>query len=192
MTERLHFHFSLSCIGEWNGNHSAVLAWIIPGTGEPGGLPSTGSHRVGHNWSDLAAAAGSSDHGIFQVRLLEQGSISQLLPCENPCGIPSHFEGKFDMILILEHPRDISRNRGSYLRPVETHIHKTMSWKGLPCFLRHHGPGNQSGFTYEPICSLSCLASLQPWIKLSSSLYDPILSFELLLSLRDSDSNLAF
>ena len=35
--------------------HSSVLAWRIPGTGEPGGLPSMGSHRVRHNWSDLAA-----------------------------------------------------------------------------------------------------------------------------------------
>ena len=37
--------------------HSSVLAWRIPGTGEPGELPSMGSHRVGHDWSDLAAAA---------------------------------------------------------------------------------------------------------------------------------------
>ena len=37
--------------------HSSVLAWRIPGTAEPGGLPSMGSHRVGHDWSDLAAAA---------------------------------------------------------------------------------------------------------------------------------------
>ena len=37
--------------------HSSVLAWKIPGTGEPGGLPCLGSHRVGHDWSDLAAAA---------------------------------------------------------------------------------------------------------------------------------------
>ena len=35
--------------------HSSVLAWRIPGMEEPGGLPSTGSHRVGHNWSNLAA-----------------------------------------------------------------------------------------------------------------------------------------
>ena len=96
-TERLHFHFSLSCIGEGNGTplqysclenpmdggawwaavhgvakcwtqlsdftftfhfhalakematHSSVLAWRIPGMGEPDGLPSMGSHRVGHN-----------------------------------------------------------------------------------------------------------------------------------------------
>ena len=37
--------------------HSSVLAWRIPGTAEPGRLPSVGSHRVGHDWSDLAAAA---------------------------------------------------------------------------------------------------------------------------------------
>ena len=37
--------------------HSSVLAWRIPGTGKPDGLPSMGSHRVGHDWSDLAAAA---------------------------------------------------------------------------------------------------------------------------------------
>ena len=37
--------------------HSSVLAWRIPGTGEPGGLPSMGSHRVRYDWSDLAAAA---------------------------------------------------------------------------------------------------------------------------------------
>ena len=37
--------------------HSSVLAWRVPGTGKPGGLPSLGSHGVGHDSSDLAAAA---------------------------------------------------------------------------------------------------------------------------------------
>ena len=40
--------------------HSSVLAWRIPGTGRPGGLLSMGSHRVGHDWSDLAAAAANT------------------------------------------------------------------------------------------------------------------------------------
>ena len=40
--------------------HSSVLAWRIPGTGKPGGLPSMGSHRVGHDRSDLAAAAAAT------------------------------------------------------------------------------------------------------------------------------------
>ena len=52
--ERLHF--SLSCMGEENATHSSVLAWRIPGTGESGGLPSMGSHRVGHDWNDLPVA----------------------------------------------------------------------------------------------------------------------------------------
>ena len=40
--------------------HSSVLAWRIPGSGEPGGRPSMGSHRVGHDWGDLAAAAAAA------------------------------------------------------------------------------------------------------------------------------------
>ena len=46
-TERLHFHFH--ALEKEMANHSSVLAWRIPGTGEPGGLPSMGSHRVGHD-----------------------------------------------------------------------------------------------------------------------------------------------
>ena len=41
--------------------HSSVLAWRIPGTEEPSGLPSMGSHRVGHNGSDAAAAAAAAE-----------------------------------------------------------------------------------------------------------------------------------
>ena len=41
--------------------HSSILAWRIPGMGEPGELPSIGSHRVGHDWSDLAAAAAATE-----------------------------------------------------------------------------------------------------------------------------------
>ena len=52
-TFTFHFH----ALEKEMATHSSVLAWRIPGTGEPGGLPSVGSHRVGHHWSDLAAAA---------------------------------------------------------------------------------------------------------------------------------------
>ena len=48
-TERLHFHFSLSCIGEGNGNPLQCSCLENPRDGEPGGLPSVGSHRVRHN-----------------------------------------------------------------------------------------------------------------------------------------------
>ena len=47
-TERLYFHFPLSCTGEGNGSSLRILTWRIPGTEEPGRLPSTGSHRVRH------------------------------------------------------------------------------------------------------------------------------------------------
>ena len=51
--------FILSCCSQEKAmaTHSSTLAWRLPGTGEPGGLPSMGLHRVGHDWSDLAAAA---------------------------------------------------------------------------------------------------------------------------------------
>ena len=53
-TFTFHFH----ALEKEMATHSTTLAWRIPGTGEPGGLPSMESHRVGHDWSDLAAAAG--------------------------------------------------------------------------------------------------------------------------------------
>ena len=56
-TERLPFPFSLSCIGDGNGNPLQCSCLETPRDGEPGGLPSMGSHRVRHDWSNLAAAA---------------------------------------------------------------------------------------------------------------------------------------
>ena len=51
------FTFHFHALEKEMATHSSVLAWRIPGTGEPGGLPSMGSHRVRYDWSDLAAAA---------------------------------------------------------------------------------------------------------------------------------------
>ena len=51
-TFTFHFH----ALEKEMATHSSVLAWRIPRTGEPGGLQSLGSHRVGHDWSNLAAA----------------------------------------------------------------------------------------------------------------------------------------
>ena len=47
----------ICCMEKDIATHSTVLAWRIPGMGEPGGLPSMGSHRVRHDLSDLAAVA---------------------------------------------------------------------------------------------------------------------------------------
>ena len=56
----LHFH----ALEKKTATHSSVLAWKIPGMEEPGGLPSMGSHRVGHDWSNLAAAAAAQKHRL--------------------------------------------------------------------------------------------------------------------------------
>ena len=55
-TFTFHFH----ALEEEMATHSSVLAWRIPWTEEPGGLPSVGSHRVWHDWSNLAAAAAAA------------------------------------------------------------------------------------------------------------------------------------
>ena len=52
-----HFHFHFDALKKEMAIHSSVLDWRIPGTGEPGGLPTMGSHRVRYDWCDLAAAA---------------------------------------------------------------------------------------------------------------------------------------
>ena len=64
-TFTFHFH----ALEKEMATHSSVLAWRIPGMGEPGGLPSMGSHRVGHDWSDLAAAAAQTvlSHQSFRM-----------------------------------------------------------------------------------------------------------------------------
>ena len=54
------FTFQFHILEKAMATHSSVLAWRIPGTGEPGGLLSMGSHRVRHDWSDLAAAAAAA------------------------------------------------------------------------------------------------------------------------------------
>ena len=67
--------------------HSGILAWRIPGTEEPSGLPSMGLHRVGHDWSDLAAAVAAA---------------------ENPRGT---FKNSLRMVLVFN---NMARNKKSY------------------------------------------------------------------------------
>ena len=63
--------------------HSSVLAWRIPGTGEPGGLPSMGSHRVGHDWSDLAAALQQHSFTVIYISIgFPGGSVVKNLPAK--------------------------------------------------------------------------------------------------------------
>ena len=64
--------------------HSSVLAWIIPGTGKPGGLPSMGLHRVRHDWSDLAAAAAYSGKAMLKILQARLQYMNHELPHVQP------------------------------------------------------------------------------------------------------------
>ena len=71
--------------------HSSVLAWRIPGMGEPGGLPSLGSHRVGHDWRDLAAAAAVifqvfSSHVLLESTTWDSADIEHVPVAGSPVG----------------------------------------------------------------------------------------------------------
>ena len=78
-TFTFHFH----ALEKAMAAHCSVLAWRIPGTGEPGGLPSMGSHRVGHDWSDLAAAAA----GFLLWWLLLLWSVASRCTGFSGCGV---------------------------------------------------------------------------------------------------------
>ena len=75
------FTFHFHALEKDMATHSSVLAWRIPGTGEPGGLPSMGLHRVRHDWSDLAAAV-----CIWASWWLRQSRI--YLQCRRPRFVP--------------------------------------------------------------------------------------------------------
>ena len=69
ITRPFTFTFHFHALEKEMATHSSVLAWRIPGTEEPGGLPSMGSHRVRHDWSDLAAAA-AGHQGTPSIHIL--------------------------------------------------------------------------------------------------------------------------
>ena len=65
------FTFPFHALEKEMATHSSILAWRIPGMGEPGGLLSMGSHRVRHEWSDLAAAAAAAEYIMRNTGLEE-------------------------------------------------------------------------------------------------------------------------
>ena len=88
------FTFHFHALEEEMATHSSVLSWRMPGTWEPGGLPSMGSHRVGHNWSDLAAAADSYQLRQFAIicHTNEQNGASPGSVVKNPLVMPERWE----------------------------------------------------------------------------------------------------
>ena len=111
--ERLHFHFHFHALEKEMATPSSVLAWRIPGTGEPGGLPSMGSHRVRHDWGDLAAAA------ALQI-LLSLGG------CNGSTGI--------EATIILGSPFQRPAKKGITLR-TDTLSHSVLCGGAVLCFV---------------------------------------------------------
>ena len=75
-TFTFHFH----ALEKEMATHSSILAWRIPGTEEPRGLSSMGSHRVGHDWSDLAAAAVSFINVLYFSAYRSFTSLVRFIP----------------------------------------------------------------------------------------------------------------
>ena len=96
-TFTFHFH----ALEKEMATHSSVLAWKIPGTGEPGGLPSTGLHRVGHDWSDLAAAAWVCLNVSLLYHLLEEAQILYLPREESEYQSWNDLSKVFRMIIVI-------------------------------------------------------------------------------------------
>ena len=77
------FTFPFHALEKEMATHSSVLVWRIPGTGEPGGLPSVGSHRVGHDWSDLTMLVISSS--VCYTHIVYTHMYTHTYTCINTC-----------------------------------------------------------------------------------------------------------
>ena len=74
------FTFYFHALEKEMATHSSVLAWRIPGTGDPGKLPSMGLHRVGHDWSNLAVEMIIMDHCYQEFYKLPHSSCETICP----------------------------------------------------------------------------------------------------------------
>ena len=111
-TFTFHFH----ALEKEMATHSSVLAWRIPGTAEPGRLPSMGSHRVGHDWRDLAA--------VIYIRcrqILFDSTYARSPPCMLRRFSPVWLYDPMDWRL---HARQA---------PLSMGFSRQEYWRGLPC-----------------------------------------------------------
>ena len=113
--------------------HSSVLAWRIPGTGEPGGLPSMGSHRVGHDWSNLAAAAACSLSWWYYLTISSSAALFSF------CLQSFSASGSFPMSrLFTSRGQSIAASASSSVLPVNIQDWFPLGWTGW-IFLQSKG-----------------------------------------------------
>ena len=131
-TFTFHFH----ALEKGMAIHSSVLAERIPRTGEPSGLPSMGSHRVGHDWSDLAAAAAETNEK--QVKLIL--TIFYLACIYNYWGFPG---GSVEQRFCLP-------SRRCRFNPWVRKIPWRRKWQPTPVFLPRKSHEQRSQVAYSP------------------------------------------
>ena len=132
-TFTFHFH----ALEKEMATHSTVLAWRIPGTGEPGGLPCMGSHRVGHDWSDLpylkedrtTSFPGGANEAPYPA---SEGEIRDLGLIPGPGRSPGEGNGNPLQYSCLENPMD----KGAWRATVQR---VTKSWTWLRWFSTQAG-----------------------------------------------------
>ena len=88
--------------------HSSVLAWRIPGMGEPGGRPSMASHGVGHDWSDLAASGQYEGAGFWLITTMSSGP---------------HTIGEQQVLRLWDSPDNTSDGCFSHIHLPSFHLH---------------------------------------------------------------------
>ena len=159
MTEWLHFHFSLSCIGEGNGNPLQCSCLENPGDRGAWWLPSMGSHRVRHDWSDLAAAAALYLLYYFHKCKDCSRDINILIQKSECIKVPVQYSGLAWRLAILIPSalnwlqrstwdmREFSRTEASYLHRVRCcflpfcqaeYINWGPLWAQVECFQLHN------------------------------------------------------
>ena len=110
------FPFHFHALEKEMATHSSVLAWRIPGTGEAGRLLSMGSHRVGHDWSDLAAAVpSSSSHGKTSFFFMAEQYSYSIVYISHIFFIHSSVDGHLGWFRILDLLNNAAMNIGVHV-----------------------------------------------------------------------------
>ena len=129
-TFTFHFH----ALEKKMATHSSILAWRIPGTEEHSGLPSMGSHRVGHDWSDLAAAAAACPLSRWCYPTI----LSFVIPFSS-CVRSFSASGSFQMSqLFVSVGRSIGVSASTSVLPMNTQDWSLLGWTGW-IFLQSKG-----------------------------------------------------
>ena len=126
------FTFHLHALEKEMATHSSVLAWRLPGMGKPGGLLSMGLHRVGHDWSDLAAAAAAAGKTTRPFRY----DLNQI-PYDYTVEVRTRFKGLglIDRVPdeLWNEVHDTVQETGIKTIPMEKKCKKTNGCLGRPC-----------------------------------------------------------